>query len=65
MNSIGPGQLIFPVRLFAARTVAARRERMSDEEKETLGYTGPLPNGKQYQHGPMGGYVTVKCRCPG
>ena len=65
MNSIGPGQLIFPVRLFAARTVAARRERMSDEEKETLGYTGPLPNGKQYQHGTMGGYVTVKCRCPG
>ena len=65
VNSIGPGQLIFPVRLFAARTVAARRERMSDEEREALGYTGPLPTGRQYQHGTMGGYVTAKCRCPG
>lgn len=45
VNGIGPGQLIFPVRLFAARTVAARRERMSEEEMEVLGYTDPLPNG--------------------
>ena len=65
VNSIGPGQLIFPVRLFAARTVAARRERMSEEEMEALGYTDPLPNGKQYKHGTMGAYVTAKCRCPG
>ena len=64
-NSIGPGQLIFPVRLFAARTMAARRERMSEEEMEALGYTDPLPNGKQYKHGTMGAYVTAKCRCPG
>ena len=64
-NSIGPGQLIFPVRLFAARAVAARRERMSDEEVEALGYTDPLPTGKRYQHGTLGAYVTAKCRCPG
>lgn len=64
-NSIGPGQLIFPVRLFAARTVASRRERISEEEMQALGYTDPLPNGKQYQHGTLGGYVTAKCRCPG
>jgi hypothetical protein len=38
---------------------------MSDEEMETLGYTGPLPDGKQYRHGTMGAYVTAKCRCPG
>ena len=36
-NGIGPGQLIFPVRLFAARTMAARRERISEEEMEVLG----------------------------
>ena len=65
VNSIGPGQLIFPVRLFAARTVASRRDRMSEEEMEALGYTDPLPNGKQYKHGTLGGYVTAKCRCPG
>jgi integrase len=65
VNSIGPGQLIFPIRLFAARTVAARRERMSDEEMEAFGCTDPLPNGKQYQHGTLGAYVTAKCRCPG
>ena len=65
VNGIGPGQLIFPVRLFAARTVAVRRERMSDEEMEALGYTDPLPTGKRYQHGTLGAYVTAKCRCPG
>ena len=65
VNGIGPGQLIFPVRLFAARTVAARRERMSDQEMEALGYTDPLPTGKRYQHGTLGAYVTAKCRCPG
>ena len=59
------GPTHFPVRLFAARTVAARRERISDEEMEALGYTDPLPNGKQYKHGTLGGYVTAKCRCPG
>ena len=64
-NSIGQGQLIFPVRLFAARTVAARRERMSEEEMDALGYTDPLPNGKHYQHGTMGAHVTAKCRCTG
>ena len=38
---------------------------MSDEEMQALGYTDPLPNGKQYRHGTLGGYVTAKCRCPG
>jgi integrase len=65
VNNIGPGQLIFPVRLFTARTVAARRERISEEEMQALGYTDPLPNGKRYQHGTLGAYVTAKCRCPG
>jgi len=65
VNSIGLGQLIFPVRLFAARTVATRRERMSEDEMEALGYTDPLPTGKQYKHGTLGAYVTAKCRCPG
>jgi len=65
VNNIGPGQLIFPVRLFTARTVAARRERMSEEEMQALGYTDPLPNGRQYQHGTLGAYVTAKCRCAG
>jgi hypothetical protein len=46
VNGIGPGQLLFPFRLFAVRTVAARRVRMSDEEMQALGYTDPLPNGK-------------------
>ena len=32
---------------------------------EAIGYTDPLPNGKQYQHGTMGASVTAKCRCPG
>jgi len=41
------------VRLFAARTVATRRERMSEQEMEALGYTDLLPNGKQYKHGTM------------
>lgn len=65
VNGIGSGQLIFPVRLFTARTVAARRERMSEQEMQALGYTGPLPNGRQYQHGTLGAYVRAKCRCPG
>ena len=65
VNGIGPGQLLFPFRLFAVRTVAARRVRMSDEEMQALGYTDPLPNGKRYQHGTLGAYVTAKCRCPG
>jgi integrase len=65
VNGIGPGQLIFPVRLFAARTVAARRDRMSEQEMEALGYTDALPSGKQYRHGTLGAYVTAKCRCPG
>ena len=38
---------------------------MSEEEMEALGYTDPLPNGKQHKHGTMGAYVTAKCRCPG
>jgi hypothetical protein len=65
VNGISPAQIIFPVRLFVARTVAARRQRMSDEEMQALGYTEPLPNGKRYQHGTLGAYVTGKCRCPG
>ncbi len=63
-NGIEPGQLIFPVRLFTTRTVS-RRERMSEEEMEALGFTDPLPNGMQYRHGTLGAYATAKCRCDG
>jgi len=64
-NSIGPGELIFPVRLFTTRTVAGRRKRMSEQEMAALGYTDPLPSGRQYRHGTLGGYTTAKCRCDG
>jgi len=63
-NGIGPGQLIFPIRLFTTRTVT-RRQRMSPEEIAALGLTSPLPNGKQYRHGTLGAYATAKCRCEG
>jgi integrase len=63
-NGIGPGQLIFPVRLFTRRDVS-RRQRMSPDELAALGLTDPLPNGRQYLHGTLGGYVTAKCRCEG
>jgi hypothetical protein len=42
VNSTGSGQLIFPVRLFAARLVATRHERMHDEQMESLGPTDPV-----------------------
>jgi integrase len=59
---IGPGQLIFPVRLFTS-TEPAGRARLAPEEIEALGFTEPLPNGLQYPHGTLGAYVTAKCRC--
>lgn len=63
-NGIGPGELIFPVRLFVSRMVATRRERLSDEELVALGSI-TAANGKEYAHGTLGGYVTAKCRCGG
>ncbi len=63
-NGIGPGQVIFPVRLFAS-TEAAGRDRLTQEEIDALGFTNQLPNGRQYKHGTLGGYVTAKCRCTG
>jgi len=57
----GPGQVIFPVRLFAS-TEAAGRDRLTQEEIDALGFTGELPNGRRYKHGTLGGYVTAKCR---
>jgi integrase len=61
-HGIGPGQLIFPVRLFVT-TAALRRERLSEEDIDAAGWTEPLPNGRRYKHGTMGAYVTGKCRC--
>ena len=60
-NGIKPGQLIFPVRLFTT-TMVSRRQRMSPQEMAALGWTAPLPNGRQYPHGTLGGYATAKCR---
>jgi integrase len=62
LHGIGPGQVIFPVRLFAS-TVAAGRDRLTREEIDALGFTDELPNGRRYKHGTLGGYVTAKCRC--
>lgn len=64
-NGIQPGQLIFPIRLFTTRAVAGRRDRMSHEEMEALGYTDAQSNGKRYKHGTLGAYTTAKCRCDG
>ena len=64
LHGIGPGQAIFPVRLFAS-TEAAGRDRLTQEEIDALGFTGELPNGRRYKHGTLGGYVTAKCRCRG
>lgn len=63
-HGIGAGQVVFPVRLFAA-TEAAGRERLSGEEISALGFTDELPNGRRYRHGTLGGYVTARCRCAG
>ena len=49
-HGIGPGQLIFPVRLFAKRE-ASGKPRLSQDELEALGVTDPLPNGRRYSHG--------------
>ena len=64
LHGIGPGQVIFPVRLFAS-TEAAGRDRLTQEQIDALGFTDELPNGRQYKHGTLGGYVTAKCRCRG
>ncbi|HXL94514.1 MAG TPA: tyrosine-type recombinase/integrase [Streptosporangiaceae bacterium] len=61
-HSIGPGQIIFPIRLFATRKVGIR-PRLSEEEIEAFGFTEPLPSGRVYRHGTLGGYVTAGCRC--
>jgi len=63
-HGIGPGQLIFPVRLFAKRE-ASGKPRLSKDELDMLGLTDPLPNGRRYSHGTMGAYITAKCRCRG
>ena len=63
-DGIGPGQLIFPVRLFAKRE-ASGKPRLSQDELDALGLTDPLPNGRRYSHGTMGAYITAKCRCRG
>lgn len=63
LHGISPGQVIFPVRLFAS-TEAAGRDRLTEEEIDALGFT-ELPNGRRYKHGTLGGYVTAKCRCAG
>ena len=63
-HGIGPGQLIFPVRLFAKRE-ASGKPRLSKDELDVLGLTDPLPNGRRYSHGTMGAYITAKCRCRG
>ena len=63
-HGIGPGQLIFPVRLFAKRE-ASGKPRLSKDELDALGLTDPLPNGRRYSHGTMGAYITAKCRCRG
>jgi hypothetical protein len=63
-NGIKPGQIIFPVRLFTT-TMVSRRQRMSPQEMASLGWTDPLPNGRQYPHGTLGAYATAKCRCEG
>jgi len=63
-HGIGPGQLIFPVRLFAKRQ-ASGKSRLSKDELDVLGITDPLPNGRRYSHGTMGAYITAKCRCRG
>jgi hypothetical protein len=61
LHGIGPGQVIFPVRLFAS-TEAAGRDRLTQEQIDALGFTDELPNGRRYKHGRLGGYVTAKCR---
>jgi integrase len=63
-NGIKPGQLIFPARLFTT-TMVSRRQRMSPQEMAALGWTDPMPNGRQYPHGTLGAYATAKCRCEG
>jgi integrase len=57
----GPGELIFPVRLFVS-TEQSGRERMSASEIEALGCI-EAPNGISYEPGTLGGYATAKCRC--
>jgi Phage integrase family len=64
LHGIGPGQVIFPVRLFAS-TGAAGRDELTQEQIDALGFTDELPNGRRYKHGTLGGYVTAKCRCRG
>jgi integrase len=64
LHGIGPGQVIFPVRLFAS-TEAVGRDRLTQDEMDAMGFTGELPNGRRYKHGTLGGYVTAKCRCRG
>ncbi|MFZ0077797.1 MAG: hypothetical protein WAL13_01710, partial [Trebonia sp.] len=64
LHGIGPGQVIFPVRLFAS-TEAAGRDRLTQEQIDALGFTDELPNGRRYRHGTLGGYVTARCRCRG
>ena len=44
LHGIGPGQVIFPVRLFAS-TEAAGRDRLTQEQIDALGFTDELPNG--------------------
>jgi len=63
-HGIGPGQLIFPVRLFAKRE-ASGKPRLSQDDIDALGVTDLLLNGRRYPHGTMGAYITAKCRCRG
>lgn len=63
LHEIAPGELIFPVRLFAT-TEPVGKPRMSVEEIDALGYADELPNGYRYKHGTLGAYVTARCRCP-
>ncbi len=64
LHGIGPGHVIFPVRLFAS-TEAAGRDRLTQEEIDDLGFTDEPRSGHRYKHGTLGGYVTAKCRCRG
>lgn len=54
LHGIGPGHVIFPVRLFAS-TEAAGRDRLTHEEIDALGFTDEPRSGRRYKHGTLGG----------
>lgn len=62
-HDLGPGDLVFPRSLVAPRQHERRvRIDLTEELLATLG-AFTAPNGREYRHGTMNGYVTGKCKC--